>query len=190
MTAPSDLSEPIISWRNLDAAPAVEALIRKRAARLRELAPEMLLCRVSLEMPVPGKRSGRGVDVRIHLDLPGPDLDLARTIRHGNVGQDAVDAINAAFTAMERRLKDHRDVQRAQKIKHHAPILHGEVVELEHELGWGILRADDGREVYLQKDAIASADWDQLALGDRVRFREEEGEKGAYATGVSPASPD
>ena len=180
-------TEPIISWSHLDAAPTVEALVRERIARLERFEPHIVGCRVVLAMPQKRPVKGEGVEVRIHLDLPGPDIDLVREVRHGHVAADAVLAVNTAFSAVERRLKEHGRKLGGLEVKHHAPVLHGEVVELESELGWGYIRADDGREVYVQKDALGAADWDGLKPGDRLRFREEEGEKGPFAVDVSPA---
>lgn len=65
----------------------------------------------------------------------------------------------------------------AIEIKHHPPVLHGEISTLEPELGYGYLRADDGREVHFQRDALTSDVWDHLAKGSRLRFREMQGER-------------
>jgi cold shock CspA family protein len=73
------------------------------------------------------------------------------------------------------------------EVKHNPAILHGEIVELEPELGYGFVRADDGREVYFQKDGLVSGAWDDLGLGSRLRFRELDGEKGPFAVDVAPA---
>nr|WP_281243841.1 cold shock domain-containing protein [Tranquillimonas alkanivorans] len=65
--------------------------------------------------------------------------------------------------------------------------MHGRTETLEKELGWGLLRADDGREVFFEKDSLVQGDWSGLEKGERLRFHEREGEKGPYATGITPA---
>ncbi|MDO8986207.1 cold-shock protein [Cypionkella sp.] len=75
-----------------------------------------------------------------------------------------------------------------QEVKPHPAILHGEIVELEPELGYGFLRADDGQEVYFQKDGLVTGAWADLAVGARLRFREQDGEKGPFAVDVAPAA--
>jgi cold shock CspA family protein len=82
-------------------------------------------------------------------------------------------------------LKKRKKVMGGVEVKHHPPVLHGEITEFEPELGHGWLRADDGRMVYFQRDSLTSDDWDRLKTGVRLRFREMEGEKGPYATGVT-----
>ena len=72
-------------------------------------------------------------------------------------------------------------------VKHHPLVLHCEIVDLEPELGHGWRRADDGRRVCFRRDSLMSQDWDRLATGTRLRFREMEGEKGPYAAAVTIA---
>lgn len=178
--------DPVISWTNLDPAPAVEGIIRHRIAALEAFFPHVIGCRVVVDAPGHRHRSAGGVDVRIKLEIPGPDLNVSRSVRHGHRGPDAVLAVNRAFDAIEARLKERARVMDGKEVKHHAPVLHGELVELEAELGYGFLRADDGREIYVQRDALGDADWAGLRRGDRLRFRTAEGEKGPFAVDVTP----
>lgn len=177
--------EPIISWSNIAPAPGMEVLIRKRIAALDRYHPNITGCRVVVSAPNRRRHSAGGVDVRIHLELPGPDLDVARDVRHGSRSADALVAMNAAFNAPEDRLKVQSHKMGRQEVKHHPDVLHGEIVEIEPELGWGFVRADDGREVYFQSDAMPAVDWNRLAAGDRLRFREMEGDKGPFAVDLA-----
>jgi cold shock CspA family protein len=179
-------TQPVISWHNISRSEVVEAIIAKRIAALEKFCPNAIGIRVTLDAPQKRRHAGRGFDVRIHLDLPGPDLDVARSVRHGLAADDLTRAVNASFSALEDRLKESRRKLDPQDVKHHAPVLHGEIVEFEPELGHGWLRADDGREVYFQKDSLVSGDWTDLSTGARLRFREREGEKGPFAVDVSP----
>jgi cold shock CspA family protein/ribosome-associated translation inhibitor RaiA len=179
--------EPIITWRNIPRSEEVEAIIHKRIASVEKFCPDAVGLRVTLHAPQKERHAGRGFDVRLHLDLPGPDLDVERTVRHGLAADDLTRAVNAAFSALEKRIKETRRVMGALEVKHHPAILHGEVVEIEPELGYGFVRADDGREVYFQKDSLVTGDWGTLHAGSRLRFREMDGEKGPFAVDVAPA---
>lgn len=179
--------EPIISWRNIPRSDAVEDIIHKRIEALERFCPEALGLRVTLSASQKPRHAARGFDVRLHLEVPGPDLDVARTVRHGLAADDIVRAVNATFTALERRIKETRRILDGQEVKHHPAILHGEIVELEPELGYGFVRADDGQEVYFQKDGLVAGEWADLAIGVRLRFREQAGEKGPFAVDVAPA---
>ena len=178
-------SQPIITWRNMDHSPAVDTLVRARITALERFHPNIIGCTVVIDAPQKRRVSGRGFDVRVRLEIPGPNLTVARSVRHGSAHDDVTRALNAAFSALEGRLKAKRQVVGGQEVKHHPPEIHGEIVELEGALGWGHLRADDGREVYFQRDSLVKGEWDALTLGDRLRFRERDGEKGAYATDIA-----
>lgn len=179
--------DPIITWHQIPPSPAVEEIVKTRIAAIGRLAPEAVGCRVTLEPAEHRKRTAQGFDVRIHLEMPGPDVDVSKAIRQGHAADDLVLAVNAAFGALERRLKDARQQMRGRHVKQHPPVLHGEIVDFEPELGWGMLRADDGREVYFQKDSLVAGDWTALDRGTRLKFREIEGEKGPFAADVSPS---
>lgn len=177
--------DPVITWRNMPHSEAVDAIVRERFAAIARLEPRLIRGRVVFDAPHKRRVSGRGFDVRIHLELPGPDIDVARSVRQGEAADDVLRAVNAAFSALERRLKERRREKGGKEVKHHPPVLHGEVVELEPELGYGWLRADDGREVYFERDSLVHGQWERIALGDRLRFREMEGDKGPFAADVS-----
>lgn len=179
--------EPIITWRNISRSEAVEEIIRKRIEAVDKFCPEAVGLRITLDAPQKPRHAARGFDVRLHLEVPGPDLDVARTVRHGHAAEDILRAVNAAFTSLEKRIKENRKIMGGQEIKHHPNLLHGGIVELEPELGFGFVRADDGRELYFQKDSLVAGDWDSLAVGGRLRFREQDGEKGPFAVDVAPA---
>ncbi len=98
-------------------------------------------------------------------------------MRHGHAADDIVRAVNAIFTALEKRVRESRRVRAGQEVKHHPTILHGVIVELEPELGYGFLRADNGQEVFFQRDGLVTGTWEDLALGARLRFREQMGKR-------------
>jgi cold shock CspA family protein/ribosome-associated translation inhibitor RaiA len=176
---------PVITCRHIDPSPAVETLIARRIARLERISGRIVGCEVTLEAPQKPRRKGRVFQVRVALHTGGPDLTAARAVAQGSARDDLLLAMNRAFSAAELRLKRQKKVMGGVEVKHHPPYVQGEVVQIEPELGWGTLRTEDGREVYFQRDALTGADWDALAPGIRLRFREMEGEKGAYAAAVA-----
>lgn len=179
--------EPVIAFRNLEPSPAIEDLIRKRAAALERFAPRILGCDVAVDAQQKRKVHGRVMHVRVTAHVPGPDVTTDAHVAQGSAREDLVLAVNRAFSAAERRLRHQKTRKAGLEVKHHSPVLHGEITELELELGHGYLRADDGREVYFQRDGLTADVWDDLAPGTRLRFREEIGDKGPFATGVSIA---
>jgi cold shock CspA family protein/ribosome-associated translation inhibitor RaiA len=176
---------PIISYHNLDPVPAINALIEKRIAVLERISDRITGCEVTMEAAQKRKLHGRMFKVRLNLHIPGPDFSVAQEVAQGSAQDDLILAVNRAFSAAEKHLKRQKKKMGAVEVKHHPPVLHGKITLLEPELGYGYLQADDGREVYFQKDGLTSDDWDQLEKGTRLRFREMEGEKGPYAAAVT-----
>lgn len=178
----------MISYHNLDASPAVDAIARRRTEKLEHLFERIIGCDLALEALQRRKRHGRTVRAHLVVHLPGPDISVERTVAQGSAQDDLILAVNRAFSAAEKMLKRQKKVMGHNEVKHHPPVLHGEITLIEKDLGHGWLRADDGREVYFQKDALTGGDWSSLSVGTRLRFRELQGDKGPYATGVSPVS--
>jgi cold shock protein len=64
----------------------------------------------------------------------------------------------------------------------------GTVKKLVSERGFGFIAADDGKEYFFHRSALAaSLDFDRLAGGEKVQFEIEQDPKGARAKNVEPA---
>jgi ribosome-associated translation inhibitor RaiA/cold shock CspA family protein len=179
--------EPIISYHNVDHSPAVDSLVHRRIEMLERRDSRIIGCETTIDAPQKRKRHGRVFRVRLNLRLPGSDLSISRETAEGNAQEDLLLAVNRAFSAAEKALKKRKKKLSGIEVKHHPPVLHGEIVEFEPQLGYGWVRADDGRRVYFQRDSLTSDNWGHLDKGTRLRFREREGEKGAYAASVTIA---
>ncbi|WP_103764073.1 MULTISPECIES: HPF/RaiA family ribosome-associated protein [Roseovarius] len=177
--------DPIISYRNLDPSPAVSELVGRRITVLERISDRVTGCEVTLDAPQKRKPHGRVVRVRLNLHLPGLDFAVSRQVAQGSARDDLLLAVNRAFSAAEKHLKRQKKKMGGVDVKHHAPVLHGEITSIEPKLGYGYLRADDGREVYFQRDGFTSDVWDDLGTGDRLRFREEQGDKGLFAVSLT-----
>lgn len=147
----------------------------------------MLGCYVAIDAPQQRKVRGRVMHVRVTAHLPGPDVTTDAHLAQSSAQDDLALAVNRAFRAAERKLGRRNARMAGLEVKHHAPVLHGEITVVEHDLGYGSLRADDGREVHFRRDGLTADAWDKLACGTRLRLREEIGDKGPLATGVSVA---
>lgn len=180
-------TDPIISYLNIDPSPAVTEVIRRRIAVLERIHDRITGCEVALDSPQKHKAHGRVFRARLSLHLPGPDFSITREVAQGTASDDLLLAVNRAFSGAEKHLKRQKKKMSAVETKHHAPVLHGQITLIESELGYGYLKADDGREVYFQRDSFTTDVWDSLQTGTRLRFREQIGEKGPFASGASLA---
>lgn len=158
------------------AAETVREEIEARVAKLEEFFDRITGCRVTVDGP--GGHRGRG---RYHI---GIEISVPRSVialSHQSDEEIAI-AMRDAFNAAERRLEDYvRRLRGDVKARHGSS--HGTIVRLFPERDYGFLEAD-GREIYFHRHSVLPPGFDDLAVGSRVRFAEEEGEKGPQASTV------
>ena len=189
---------PQITFRNMEATEADEALIRREIATLERFFPRIMSCRVAVEAPI---RQSAHYKVRIDLSAPGKELvvkhspSLHETLAGGAVAKRTKSgeiqrtrrmlgrAVKDAFAEMRRRLQDHvRRVRGAQK--QHEPPPPARVTKLFPDADYGYLETHDGREIYFHRNAVLDGHFDHLRLGSEVHFAEEAGEQGPQASTV------
>lgn len=178
-------SEPIITFRHLDPDPEIRAHILERIEELEKYHPRIVSCDVVVSAPQKAHVTGQEYAIRVTIRVPGPDIRVERSLGRSEAVHDINLAVHKAFDAARRQLKEQARKMGKVEVKHHAPILHARVDRLFPGEGYGFLAADDGREVYFERDNLTAGDWNAIAVDTKVRFREAFGEKGAYATNVA-----
>ena len=172
-----------VTFKNMDAAPAVEAKIRERAAKLDRFYDRILGCHVVVEAPHRHHRKGRAYRVKIVLTVPGRDVEVTREGPENPAHADILVAVRDAFESAKRRLQDHARELRGQVKAHETPA-HGRVLRLFPN--YGFIETSDGQEVYFHRNSLAEGRFESLEVGDEVRLTIVEGEssKGAQASTV------
>lgn len=92
-----------VTFRHVDASPALDAAIRARAQWLTTFHPGLATCRVLVDVPHHDRAHGRTALVRIELSLPGGDV----TVTHDP--QDPLpleQVVHDAFDVARRQLED------------------------------------------------------------------------------------
>ncbi len=162
-------------------APEIEAYIRERTERLQALASGMTSCRVTLDAPVGHHQKGGPYEVSISVLLPGAQLVVNR---QSDPSLHA--AIRHAFDAASRQVEDYLRRQRGQvKVEEVSP--RGRIARLFPEEGYGFIASEDRREIYFHRNAVLPPGFGGLAVGQEVRFVEEQGDRGPQASTVTVA---
>lgn len=170
-----------VTFRDMASTPALDKLVRSWVSKLEHVYDRIERCHVFVERPHQHHRQGQRVHVRVTLAVPGPDIVVNHDHALDGAHEDMYVAIRDAFQAARRRLEDHARRQR-HDVKTHVEPEHGRVTYLDAEGEWGYLETD-GRRVYFHRNSVLDAA--PLAVGDEVRFTEEQGAKGPQATSVS-----
>lgn len=172
-----------IAFRDIPPSEALEADIRKKVAKLEQIFDRIMSCRVVVEAPHGHHNKGRLYHVSIDLTVPGEELVVNRSAEKNHAHENAYVAVRDAFNAARRMLQDFVRKQRGE-VKNHQVPSHGTITELIPMEDFGRIATADGRDVYFHRNSILDADFDQLQVGDEVRYAEEAGEAGPQASSV------
>lgn len=197
---------PIVqtTFKDMQPSEAIEALVRKEAAKLERFFDGITSCRVVIEKPHRHHIKGAPYQVRIVLGVPGEEIvvknapsehaTLARAEAQRVRKSDELDAahkdpqiaVQDAFRRVARRLQDYV-MHLSGEVKVHEAVPTAQVTTLRPEFGF--LRTGDGREIYFHRNSVLNDGFKRLQVGSTVRFVEEVGEKGAQASSVTLVGP-
>jgi ribosomal subunit interface protein len=177
-----------INFQDVSHSPAIENLIHEKVQELERHFARITACKVWLRRPHKHRRNnGEIYHVTVEVTVPGKDVVAGRDPGAAGTHDDLQTAIRDSFRAAKRQLLDH--VHRMRRdVKALVSPPHGRVVRLFPYEGFGFLLKEDGQEVYFHRHAVLGDVFDELQVGDEVRFAVEDGEKGLQATTVTPTS--
>jgi ribosome-associated translation inhibitor RaiA len=93
-----------ITYHGLSNSPALTALVKQRAARLRRVCPTIQRCRVVIDSPHQHQTHGRHYRVCVDLVIPGREIVYGRDPTEASANEDAYAAVAHAFDAVKRQL--------------------------------------------------------------------------------------
>ncbi|MCC6390257.1 MAG: HPF/RaiA family ribosome-associated protein [Bryobacterales bacterium] len=188
-----------VTFRNIKEVDTLEALVRNQAAALERYYPDIISCRVMVEVPS-HEPSGLFYHVRIDVTVSDEEIVVRREPSIYSALQDvqetrvrkkadlrhphraAMRTIREAFKEMRRRIQDYARKRRLQTKRHEPAITHASVARIFPGEGYGFLLARDGHEVYFHRNSVRGDAFSLLREGAKVGFVEEPGEQGPQAT--------
>lgn len=176
-----------ITFHQIDSSEPVADAIREKVAQLERFHDRLTSCRVVVERPQHLHHNHAPYSVRVELEVPGATIVGGGAGTKNDLFEDVYVAIREAFAAAKRQLQDHVRKSRRETKVHEVPP-HGEVLRLHPGGEYGFLRTSDGMDVYFHRNAVVGSDFDDLKVGDPIRFilHAEEGEHGPQAASVQP----
>ena len=171
-----------ITFRDIPHSDAVTAHVEKRAAKLETFEENIIRCHVVIEAPHRHQGNSYIFRVRIDAHVPGKELVVSRTAAVAS--DDVYSLLDEAFGDAERLLSE-RQARDVHYGKTHSKSPHGVVSKVFPERGYGFLEADeDGHEVYFHEHSVLGSRFPKVTVGTRVRYAEEDGDKGPQASTV------
>ena len=183
---------PEVAFRNVEPTEAVKQLIADGLDDLEEVYDRITSVRVMVEETNPGRKAGKLNHVRVEIGVPGSEIVVNRNPPEHPASQDLHSAIREAFGIARRQLREFKRRQRGDTKRQDLPP-HGRVVKLAADSAgdrFGFLMAEDGREIYFHENAVLDGAYDDLEVGDEVRFAESGGDEGPMASTVAPLDVD
>jgi cold shock CspA family protein/ribosome-associated translation inhibitor RaiA len=173
-----------IEFQEMASSPAVQDLVAGQVKKLEKRYGRITACRIVVKAPGDRHQTGGLYDINIRLALPdGREVNIGRTPKADERHSELPFAINDAFKRARRQLQD--NTRRMEgKVKSHEGQPVGTVVRLDPAGEYGFLRSADGQEIYFHRNSVLGVELSELAIGSRVVFSEEIGEKGPQATTV------
>ena len=173
-----------VSFRHMVQSPALESLIRERAARLDTFAERIMSCRVVIEPVGKHHRYGNQYAVRIDIKVPGGELVSTREPSKHKEYKEIAITIRDAFDAATRQLEDYVQRQRGD-VKSRAVHQHACINKLVPAEDYGFLLTPEGREIFFHRNSVLNEAFDRLQLGTEVAFEEKDGDRGPQASSVT-----
>lgn len=176
-----------VTFRHMEPSPALERRVRELATRLDKFSEQIMRCHVIIEAPHKHQHQGGLFQVRMDITVPESEIAIGRSnpIQHSH--EDVYVALRDAFRAARRKLEDYERERRSPRRGRVAPP-HGRVCELHPDEDFGRIEADDGRLIYFHRNSVLGRPFNELTIGTKVRFAEEQGDRGPQASTVHVAS--
>lgn len=174
-------TEPKFVCIGFSSSDALNYLVDHRIAALEKYFPRIITCRVALELPHRHHHQGNHWHLKLTVAVPGEDIVITREAGVGQRHEHPAAAIRDAFDAARRRLQDH--ARRIDgRVKHHEEPPAATILALGSDHGF--ITTDDGRQIYFHENAVLDHRFDELHIGTRVTFHEEDGIEGPQASSV------
>ena len=104
---------PEISFTNVDTSPELEERIHEKVARLEKIFDRLVACRVAVAYPHQHQQHGNIPRIRIEMSVPGShELVVSHEPNHMQekyADPDITNALNEAFKAAERKLREYKE---------------------------------------------------------------------------------
>ncbi|MDN5001240.1 HPF/RaiA family ribosome-associated protein [Bradyrhizobium sp. GCM10027634] len=172
-----------IEFENLAPTSALQTAIDQHISDLEKRYGRATAGRVIVRGPGDRHKTGGQYQVSIRLALPeGREVDVGRTPKEDERYADLTFAVDDAFKRARRQLQDQARLMSGQtKVHEGQPV--GTVLRIDPSGEFGFLAAADGHEIYFNCHSVLE-NRANIAVGARVCYHEEMGEKGPQASTV------
>ena len=172
-----------VNYEHMQRSDELDARIREYVDQLEQRFGRIISCRVVVQAPHKHHRRGTHYHTRIHLHVPRGEIVVTREPPLNKAHEDVFVAVHDAFRAARRKLEE-RVRQHTGRVRAREVCPHGYIDALCPGRDYGIIMSTDGHEVYFHRNSVVRYNFDDLQIGEEVRFCVEDGDRGPQASSV------
>jgi hypothetical protein len=161
-----------IAYKGLEASEFLDSLIRERAAKLERYHPNVIGCRVVVEVPHRSAESGKTpIGIAVEVEIPGRNMVVAKAATERREAKnDHTQVVSRAFDMVQRQLEDSIDTQRdVNRQAGGSDLQTGQVVRLFKDADYGFVEVRGGPDLHFTRSDVTSGSFDQLEVGTMVQ---------------------
>jgi len=182
---------PEMAFRGVEPTDDLKARILDGIEMLEGVYPNLISCRSVVADDTPDQQSGNNYRVRLDVGIPSKTVVVDQQHPDPDERRSLEQTITEAFSVARKRLLKAKELQRGEEKIHGLPP-HARVVRLlvdDTGVRYGFLRNREGRQIYFHEEALVDLDYDDLEVGDEVRYAAAEGDEGLQASTVASLDP-
>lgn len=162
---------------------AISAAVWDHVESLEKISDKIMSCHVVISRPHRKQHQGNIFHVKLRLHMPGADIIIDKDPGKNHAHEDVYVAIRDAFLAARRKVEDFVRI-RSGNVKEKIRPMHAKIIRILPASDCGFVVSEDQREIYFHRNALINGDFNNLKVGQEVRFSETMGENGPQVTSM------
>lgn len=182
---------PEMAFRGVEPTDDLKNRILDGIETLEGVYPNLISCRSMVADDTPDQTSGKNYRVRLEIGIPSKTVIVDQRHPEPEERPSVEQAITEAFSIARKRLVKAKKLQRGETKIHELPP-HGRVVRLlvdDTGVRYGFIENREGRQIYFHEEALVDLEYDDLEVGDEVRYAAAQGDDGLQASTVATLDP-
>ena len=160
-----------LSYKALERSEFLDKLIRERAEKLDRFHPNVIGCRVVVEVPHRSAESGKtAIGITVEVEVAGRSVVIGKSeTERREIKNDQSAIVGQAFDAVQRQLEDSSRTRRDHVRHADGTLQTGQIVRLFHDAGYGFVELKGSPDLHFTRDEVANDCFDALEVGMMVQ---------------------
>jgi len=160
-----------IAYKALEPSEFLDALIRERAEKLDRFHPNVIGCRVVVEVPHRSAESGKTpIGIAVEVEVAGRNTIVGKSeTERRETKNDHNAVVTRAFEAVQRQLEDSARSRREQARHADSELQTGQIVRLFKDAGYGFVEVKGSPDLHFVREDVANDGFETLEVGVMVQ---------------------